>query len=72
MTPELDIVDEPRRCRHLQSKGMYINFNLTPGDRIAGDGYVWCGQTQGKFGPDAGLCNPEECIRSNRTCYAPA
>ena len=51
---------------------MYINVNRPPGETIVGDGHVWCGQTQGKFGPDSGLCNPEECIRTNRTCYAPA
>jgi len=64
-------VAAPSRCRHLQSKGMYINYNLAPGDSISGDGYVWCGMTQGKFGPDSGLCNPEECVRTDRSCYVP-
>ena len=66
--PETDL-PEPSRCRHLQTKGMYINYNLAPGDSIVGDGYVWCGMTQGMFGPDSGLCTVEECLRTDRKCY---
>jgi hypothetical protein len=71
MPPEFSILNQPLRCRHLHSKGMYINFNMPPGQEIAGDGHVWCAQTQAKLGPDNGLCNPEECIRTDRSCYAP-
>jgi hypothetical protein len=71
MSHELPIADPPSRCRHLQSKGMYINYNLAPGESIVGDGYVWCGMTAGMFGPDSGLCNPEECVRTDRSCYVP-
>jgi len=72
MEPELSILNLPHRCRHLESKGMYVNAGLTPDQYpVQGDGHVWCAMTQGKFGPDNGLCNPEECVKSGRTCFVP-
>ncbi|REJ73682.1 MAG: hypothetical protein DWQ34_23580 [Planctomycetota bacterium] len=71
MDKELSILQRTNRCRHLESKGMYINIGMPAGEEAAGDGYVWCARTQGKFGPDNGLCNPDECCRGERTCFAP-
>lgn len=71
MSEELDVVEQPTRCRHLQTKGMYINCDLAPEEAIVGDGYVWCGMTAGMFGPDSGMCTPEECVRTDRDCYVP-
>jgi hypothetical protein len=71
MEKKLSILNQPHRCRHLQSKGMYINFNMPQGQEVAGDGHVWCAMTQAAFGPDNALCNPEECGDTNRSCYVP-
>jgi hypothetical protein len=71
MQDNLHIIDASARCRHLQSKGMYINYNLPPGEEIVGDGHFWCGMTQSSFGPDNELCNPEECAKSGRSCHVP-
>ncbi|GIX04176.1 MAG: hypothetical protein KatS3mg114_0045 [Planctomycetaceae bacterium] len=61
-------VDHPR-CRHLLSKGMYINHGLPPGQEVAGEGNFWCGRTQTIYGPDDRLCDPEYCRDHTRSCY---
>lgn len=69
MEQKLSIINNPRRCRHLESKGMYINVNMPAGQEVAGDGHFWCEMTQTAFGPDNGLCNDEECVKSGRSCF---
>lgn len=69
MERELSIVNNPHRCRHLESKGMYININMPPGEEATGDGHFWCEMTQTVFGPDQKLCSGEDCLDSGRTCF---
>lgn len=57
------------RCLKLLSKGMYINAGLPAGQEVTGDGYFWCGKTLRSYGPDDQLCNVEDCMNSNRTCF---
>ena len=71
MQKQLSILNLSQRCRHLQSKGMYINFNQPAGEEVAGDGHLWCGRSQSSFGPDNESCGREECIDPERSCYAP-
>lgn len=69
MTHELNVLNPAERCRSLYSKGMLINHGLPPGKEIVGDGHFWCGKTQTMFGPDARLCDGEQCRDATRTCY---
>lgn len=75
--PVLPIVDtgpnvgSGLRCRHLLSKGLYVNHGLPPGEEAVGDGYFWCGQTQGQLGPDRKICDREDCSTPSRGCYEP-
>jgi hypothetical protein len=57
------------RCRHLLSKGMFINCSLSEADRIVGDGYFWCAKTQRIYGPDDQLIGDGECRVADRSCY---
>lgn len=57
------------RCRHLLSKGLYINAGLASGEEAAGDGNFWCAQTQSIMGPDEHLCDDEQCCQPGRTCH---
>lgn len=57
------------RCRHLLSKGLYVNAGLPPGEEATGDGYFWCGKTQTAYGPDTQFCDGENCIDGGRSCY---
>ena len=69
MSEELNIVEFEARCLNLLSKGMYINMGLPPEERVTGDGYFWCGKTQGSYGPDDELCDAEYCLSAVRSCY---
>ncbi len=71
MSEPLPVLNEHLRCRHLRSKGMFINFNMPPGERAVGDGHFWCAQTQRDYGPDDRLCDGTECVDSTRSCYEP-
>lgn len=68
MQHELEVV-RGERCRHLLSKGLYLNAGLPKTGRPIGDGNFWCAQTQRIYGPDKGFCNGEECLLTNRSCY---
>jgi hypothetical protein len=68
MPYELEVV-RGERCRHLLSKGLYINAGLKPEERAVGDGNFWCGQTQKIYGPDQGFCNGQDCTKTARSCY---
>ena len=70
--PNLPVIQSSTRCRHLLSKGMYINHGLPPGEEAAGDGYFWCAHTQTMLGPDRGICDLEECCDATRSCYEEA
>lgn len=67
MQQELEVV-KGERCRHLLSKGYYMNAGLKPEDRI-GDGNFWCANTQTIYGPDKGFCNGKDCTTTTRSCY---
>lgn len=69
MSNELPVVQSGERCRHLHSKGMYINFGLPPGEEAVGDGHFWCAQNQETYGPDQQLCDGETCTDATRSCY---
>ena len=69
MADDLKVLTNSVRCRHLLSKGLYINAGLPPGEKAVGDGNFWCAHTQGIYGPDDQLCNGEECIHAARSCY---
>lgn len=69
MEKQLSIINNPHRCRHLESKGMYINVNMPAGKEVTGDGHFWCEMTQAAFGPDHGLCSGEDCVNSGRSCF---
>ena len=70
MLYDLPITQSPEQCRHLLSKGLYLNQETLPGDQ-QGDGNYWCGKTQTVFGPDNQLCDREDCLKSGRSCYEP-
>ena len=57
------------RCQSLRCKGMYLNYGLPAGERVAGDGHFWCSKTQRIYGPDDQLVGDGECRHSSRSCY---
>ena len=65
----LNIIETGTRCRHLLSKGLFINAGLPRGEKIVGDGYFWCGHTQTQWGPDDRPCDREPCCNETRGCY---
>ena len=69
MSDELKVInsDHPL-CRHLLSKGMYINLDLPADQHVAGDGYLWCQKTMEAMGPDSDMVERARCI-PGRTCY---
>ena len=69
MSHDLSVINQPR-CRHLLSKGLYINAGLSEREHLTGDGNFWCSQTQRFLGPDQALCDDEHCTDPNRKCYA--
>ena len=69
MADELKIIQTGEHCRHLLSKGLYINQGLLPGEEATGDGNFWCGQNQTTYGPDDKLCDGENCCDASRSCY---
>jgi hypothetical protein len=65
MSDELKVINEKtpyEPCRHLLSKGMFINAENV------GDGHVWCQKTQEALGPDRELVERVACI-PGRSCY---
>lgn len=69
MSDELNVIQTQQRCRHLLSKGLYVNAGLPPGEEAAGDGNFWCAHTQTILGPDESLCDDEHCCDPGRSCY---
>jgi hypothetical protein len=69
MVHDLNVVSRGERCRHLLSKGLYINAGLPAGERIVGDGNFWCGRNQRTIGPDNQFCDGEQCLNAARSCY---
>lgn len=68
MSHEFSILPQAR-CRHLLSKGLYLNAGLPVEQHLTGDGYFWCSQTQRFLGPDQELCDHEHCTQPGRRCY---
>jgi hypothetical protein len=69
MSERLSVINPPR-CRHLLSKGLYINVGMSEAERVVGDGNFWCSQTQRFLGPDQELCDHDHCTNAGRGCYA--
>jgi hypothetical protein len=70
--PELEVLTSTgQRCRHLLSKGLYINAGFPAGQEIVGDGHFWCAHTQTMYGPDRKICDKEPCCDPTRSCYEP-
>ncbi len=57
------------RCQSLRCKGMYLNYGLPEGERVAGDGHFWCAKTQRVYGPDDQLVGDGHCRHTGRSCY---
>ncbi len=59
-------------CRHLRSKGMYVE---TDRGFDAHDGYdntiFWCLRTMKGFGPDDEMVDREGCLDTSRSCHEP-
>lgn len=68
MQHELEVV-RGERCRHLLSKGLYLNAGLPKEEYATGDGNFWCSNTQTIWGPDKGFCSGEDCTDTTRSCY---
>jgi hypothetical protein len=62
-------VQSEERCQSLRCKGMYLNFGLGEGERVAGDGNFWCAKTQRIFGPDDQLVGDGVCRHAGRSCF---
>ncbi|MCC7422890.1 MAG: hypothetical protein IT428_21655 [Planctomycetaceae bacterium] len=73
MASELPVLQplstEAAPCRQLLSKGLFINARLPKGEQIVGNGNFWCNKTQATYGPDARLCDGNECRNEARGCY---
>lgn len=69
MSDELHVLHHPQRCRHLLSKGLYINAGIKRGCEVTGDGNFWCGKTQTVMGPDRKLCDRDYCLEPGRGCH---
>ena len=69
MSQELNVIQTAERCRHLLSKGLFINALVPKGQEVTGDGYFWCGHTQTGWGPDDRICDKEPCCNPSRSCY---
>ena len=69
MSNELSVLNHPKRCQALYSKGLFINAGCKPGEEITGDGNFWCAKTQTIMGPDRQLCGGEYCLDEGRGCY---
>lgn len=69
MADDLHVIKNSERCRHLLSKGMYLNAGLPPGEEVTGDGHFWCGRNQRQRGPDNQICDGNSCSDPLRRCY---
>lgn len=62
-------VDLPRICRHLKTKGLYLDGLDDPDmHRTGPEARYWCLQSMQSFGPDGDFVCPEDCD-PNRTCF---
>ena len=68
MSEDLKVVNESQPCRHLLSKGMYINLDLPEDQHVAGDGHCWCQKTMEAMGPDKDFVDRKRCV-PGRDCY---
>ena len=66
---DLNVIPLDQRCRHLLSKGLYINAGLPPGEEATGEGNFWCAHTQTIYGPDEEFCDGENCVNAARKCF---
>ena len=68
MSDELKVV-QGEYCRHLLSKGLFVNDGL-PGEHLSSEeSNYWCGKSQTIYGPDDRLCGSKRCLISTRDCY---
>lgn len=73
MSDPLKVINEKtpyEPCRHLLSKGMFINGDMPEdcGLEPVGDGHVWCQKTQEALGPDREVVERTAC-KPGRSCY---
>lgn len=70
MSDKLELL-RTRRCRHLLSRGVFVNHGLPPGQEAVNeaDDQFWCGQNQTIFGPDDEICDIENCCNPSRGCH---
>jgi hypothetical protein len=64
---DLNVLNAPA-CQHLRSKGMYVTGLMDPYEDGHSDGYCWCNQTAGQYGPDDQYVDRTTC-KPGRTCY---
>ncbi len=71
MSDEFEVNNQRPRCRHLLSKGMFVNAGVPDDERADDEGYFWCGATHREFGPDNEFCDDDLCRDPARRCYEP-
>lgn len=67
----LNVLTATRACRHLRSKGMFIEVEHRPEDDLVpsmSDGFVWCVHSQNCLGPDGRVAELGTCV-AGRSCY---
>ena len=67
----LNVIDTAQKCRHLRSKGMFIEVESYSQEQTLPDmttGFVWCVHSQNCVGPDGSVAGHDTC-RDGRDCY---
>ena len=67
----LSVLDSNKHCRHLRSKGMFIEVEPYPQESSIPDmttGFVWCVHSQNCLGPDREVAAWATCV-AGRSCY---
>lgn len=55
-------------CKHLRSKGMFINSEPDPTVPNTSDGFYWCIHSMTCLGPDGEVADDQRC-RAGRKCF---
>ncbi len=67
----LNVVTGSGACRHLRSKGMFIEVDSYAQEASIPDmttGFVWCVHSQTCLGPDGRVAEHETCV-AGRSCW---
>ncbi len=65
------LIAEGKYCRHLRSKGMFIEIEPDLGESGVPSmttGFVWCVHSQNCLGPDGRVAEYATCVRG-RSCH---